>query len=207
MTDAEGPPRLRIIFNPERFMRDRIVPLAGDDEERFRVTYAQVLKDELQPLVSSVDIRTNPRNAPWASAGGPGGELDAIDLVVKAVGAYTAFRFAINDLRKVMERIRSLVDGPVVVDSVSATYLAIDSVTDAANFMDIELTFQSALRGAFERTEPVPIRGWVIGLVVNGEPVQILVAKDGSIIGRYAGLPGDRLHEIGVERVRPWVGP
>ena len=177
-----------------RFMTAR--PNATDRE--WGEAYAEALKAELSGRVHSGHVETHPRS-PYES-GGPGVEFDAVSLIVSGTviaTGYAAWRIVAADLHELIQKLRQLGDGRVVVDVFGAEVLAVNSLARPVGVQDVSIRFSAPLRGPDDE-EYGSERGFLVGLVVNGVETLVVVSPDGTVLGSTSSdeLPG--LKDLGL---------
>lgn len=169
-----------------------------DDEDDSGGRYADALRNELQPMVSSGEIQTHPRSA--FESGGPGIEFDVVELMVGATavaGGYAGWRVLAEDLRAIIKKLRELGDGRIQIDEYTAEVLAVDYASDASTFNDIDLRFVALVRG-WDDDQPQPERGFLVGMQVNGVDRLVVVSVDGQVLGVSTDVRLEGMSSLGI---------
>lgn len=192
---------LRVYFGHTPFLIRVWQEAKSPDDEDAAAAYAQALSKELSPLVEEGYVETQEQ---YLGAGGPGVDFDWVELVVSGLATYAAFKVAGADLRRLIQRLQKLGDGRVAIDEASAALFAVELAATPDTFNDVEITSTAKLRGPFDEEYDTP-KGFIVGLLVNGSPIQVVVGVDGSVAGSAAGLPAEMMAPLGLDRppVRP----
>jgi hypothetical protein len=170
---------IRLGFPYQTFAMDVWADYTGEfDDGGIRDAYAKALRDEIAPLITSGTIETNARFP--LEDGGPGVEFDLVEVFVRAVEAYAAFRVLGADIHRVLDRFKMLGDGRVVVDEAAASLLATEAVATEESFADIEILATETLRTGDVMDDD---RGFIVTLRVNGAEQKVVVGPDGTIVG------------------------
>jgi hypothetical protein len=161
-----------------------------EDQDAIAVAYEVVVRQELTPLVRAGELETHGRRQ--APVGGGGYELvDWVAFSFGALEAYAALRFAGDDVRRVVRKLRRKSKGRVYVDRNMAVLLAVESVShresafigyEEVALVDIELVSVTDL---IDPTSDIdrPASGFIVSLSVNRDLRSMVVNHDGSIIG------------------------
>jgi hypothetical protein len=190
--------RFSVGFRYGRYFGTVIGDAADPADYSIGEKYAESLKADLQPRVTSGRIETYPRHV--GETGGPGIEFDFVGLLTTATfvaGSYAGWRVLADDLRSLIGRLRELGDGPVYIDEYTAQVLAVDYVSDPATFSDISLRYVAKVRG-WDDDEPDADRGYLVGQTVNGADCLVVVSVDGHVLGVSRDVNLDGISSLGL---------
>lgn len=169
-------------------------PREGEEDwesyERRREEERERIEAALQPDLKAIRVEAHE----YGKAAG-GGPPDILTIVLAALGAYASARVLADDVRTALRRLGEELAKPTGIDETIAMLLAWDQVAPPGSAADVVLQHIGNVSPVNEDGQS-RAGGWVVGFLVDGEPLLVIVAPTGEIVGTTPGFDNSLLANV-----------